>query len=424
MAPISPEYVVVLDPFLPEAKELVRKSPPLDSLPEDIVELAVKRLGWESGREMVVDFSTDAVCADVLSFYLMCQGVAAVSHPYSRESRLVTEATKGTARYRMYDLFKRGYTETCLSTVGRSLKFVELEGDGGIKLGDVVVPKEDCLKLRDRCMVKEGIDINKEVIDEYTLPQYLPKYAVRWTDLALLMKHRRLELCELYILNGWAIVAPRELWDIFASLIAVRTEEYIASLYERFTDTGAPKLFTEVGERIAALVPAEIRLEERALAQMRGRLSPEHFPPCIKKILSGVGAGGRNFAIIMLLTPFLSYARASPSGRAILRMADFIDDISVVREEIAPLIFEAAERCNPPLFSDQPQEKANVFYHMGFGMTTEPRVEDSGKSKWYRCLNCDKVRVQAPTLCDPDEMCRRVKNPLTYYYRRLAERVS
>lgn len=422
MASISPEYLAALDPFLPEAKELVRRSPPLDSLSEDIVELAVKRAGWESGREMMVDFSAEAVRADVLSFYLMCQGVAAVSHPYSRESRLVTEATKETIRYRMYDLFKRGYATACLDTVSRSLKFVELKGDDGLKLGDVAIPREDCLKLRDRCLVKEGIDINREMIDEYTLPQYLPKYAVRWTDLAPLLKHRRLELSELYIVNGWAVITPRELWNIFASLIAVRTEEYIASLYERLMETAAPKLFMEVGERISAILPSEIGLEERALVPMRGRLRPECFPPCIKKIMGGVGAGGRNFAIVMLLTPFLSYARISPSGRAITRMADFIDDISIVRDEIAPLVFEAAERCNPPLFSDQPQEKANVFYHMGFGMTIEPRIGDSGKSKWYRCLNCDKVRVQAPALCDPDEVCRRVKNPLTYYYRRLAER--
>ena len=420
-ASTSPEYVAVLDPFLLEAKEFVRKSPPLDSLSEDIIELAVRRAGWKSGREMVVDFNADAVCADVLSFYLMCQGVAAVSHPYSRESRFVTEATKETIRYRMYDLSKRGYAETCLNTVGRSFKFVELEGDDGLRLGDVTIPKEDCLKMRDRCLAKEGIDISKEIVDEHTLPQYIPKYAVRWTDLAILMKHRRLELGELYIVNGWAVIAPRELWDIFASTIAVRTEEYIASLYERFTDTEAPKPFMDVGERIAALVPAEMRLEG-ALVPMRGRLRPECFPPCVKKVVGGVGVGERNFAIVMLLTSFLSYARVSPSGKAISRMADFIDDISAVREEIAPLIFEAAGRCNPPLFSDQPQEKANVFYHMGFGMTIEPRIEESGRSKWYRCVNCDKVKIHAPALCDPDEMCQRVKNPLTYYYKSLSER--
>jgi DNA primase large subunit len=177
----------------------------------------------------------------------------------------------------------------------------------------------------------------------------------------------------------------------------------------------------EVGEKIAALLPPEVELRERFARAPRGRLRPESFPPCIKKIIAGVGAGVRNFAISMLLTSFLSYARVSPSGRAITRMADFIDNISVVRNEIAPLIFEAAERCNPPLFQDQPQEKENIFSKMGFGMTTEPRLEDSGKSKWYRTPNCRKVQMSAPALCDPDELCSKIKNPLTYYYRCLAE---
>ncbi|PIU10034.1 DNA primase, partial [Candidatus Micrarchaeota archaeon CG08_land_8_20_14_0_20_49_17] len=120
-------------------------------------------------------------------------------------------------------------------------------------------------------------------------------------------------------------------------------------------------------------------------------------------------------------TSFLSYARASPSGRAATRIGDFIKDISVVRDEIAAPIFEAAEQCKPPFFKDQPQEKANIYYHLGFGMTTEPRLEDSGKSKWYRVPNCSKIVMSAAPLCDSDELCRKIKNPLTYYFRRLAE---
>jgi DNA primase large subunit len=143
----------------------------------------------------------------------------------------------------------------------------------------------------------------------------------------------------------------------------------------------------------------------------------------VKKALGGVGTGMRNYAIAVLLTSFLSYARVSPSGKVATRMADFINDISIVREEIAPLITEAAEHCNPPFFKDQPQEKANVYYHLGFGMTLEPRLEDSGKSKWYRTPNCSKIQISAPSLCEPDDFCRsrNIKNPLTYYYKRLAE---
>jgi len=237
-----------------------------------------------------------------------------------------------------------------------------------------------------------------------------------------LMRYRRVDLTKLYIVCGWAVITPRELWEIFANFIGVKTEEYITSLYERFSESGVPsKLLDSVGQRISALIPPEAELRERFLRVPVGKLRPEFFPPCVKLALGGVGSGARNYAIAVLLTSFLSYARVSPSGRVATRMADFIKDISIVREEIAPLISDAAERCNPPFFKDQPQEKANVFYHMGFGMTTEPRLDDSGKSKWYRTPNCSKIQISAPQLCQPDEFCKKIKNPLTYYYKRLAE---
>ena len=415
---IGPEYVAVLDPFSREGKELVKASPSLDQMPQEIANRAIERVGWKSGREMVVDFNAEAVRADVLSFYLACQGIAAVSYPYSRETRLLSEATKETIKYRMYDLFRRGYESLCLETVQRSFKFLQLERDDGTKLGKIEIPREDYFKLRDRRLAEDGV----EIVDDRVLAQYIPKYAVRWTDLALLLKHRRAELTKLYLIDGWAVITPRELWDFFANFVSTKAEEYVASVYERFSDVGAPsKLLVEVGERIASLLPPEVELRERFARMPRGRLRPEFFPPCIKKALAGVGTGLRNYAITVLLTSFLSYARVSPSGKMVSRMADFIDDISVVRDEIAPLIFEAAERCNPPLFKDQPQEKANVYYHLGFGMGTEPRIEDSGKSKWYRTPNCRKVQMSTPPLCDPDELCRTIKNPLTYYYRCLFE---
>lgn len=415
---IGPEYAAVLDPFTREAKDLIQKSPPLDKMPREIIDLAVERVKWRSGRNMVVNFNIEAVRADIFSFYLTCQAIAAVSYPYSREARLVSDATRETIKYRMYDLFKRGYERLCLEIVERSFKFLQLERGDGAKLGDVEIPREDYFRLRDRRLAEDGI----EIVDDRVLAQYIPKYAVRWTDLALLLKHRRVELTKLYLVDGWAVITPRELWDLFAGFISVKTEEYIASVYERFSDAGVPsKLLTDVGERIVSLLPPEIGLRERFARVPPGRLRPEFFPPCVKKALAGVGAGARNYAITVLLTSFLSYARVSPSGRAVSRMADFIGDISVVRDEIAPLIFESAERCNPPLFKDQPQEKANIYYHLGFGMVLEPRLEDSGKSKWYRTPNCSKIAIATPALCDPDEFCKKVKNPLTYYYRQLAE---
>lgn len=419
---IAPEYVAILDPFTKEAQEIARASPPFESMPQEIAERAINRVQWKSSKEMLVDSNASAVKAEILSFYMMCQGIAAVSYPYSREVKLVTDAMKETIRYRMYDLFKRGHEDFCLDVVKRSFKLMRLEHDGGIKLGSVEIPREDYFKLRDRQLADAGI--KEKEIDDRVLPQYVPKYAMRWSDLVLLLRHRRAELTKLYIVNGWVVMTPHELWNFFADFVAVKTEEYIASIYERFSDTGTPPRLLQIGEKIAALVPPEAELRERFMRVPRGRLRPEFFSPCVKKALGGVGSGARNYAITVLLTSFLSRARVSPSGRAVTRIADFIDNISVVKEEIAPLIFEAAERCNPPFFKDQPQEKGNVYYHLGFGMTLEPRLEDSGKSKWYSVPNCSKIQVSAPTLCEPDELCRKIKNPLTYYYRRFREQVG
>ncbi len=414
---ITPEYAATLDPFVDEAKKLVETSPSLDSMPQEIVDRAIARVKWSS-RDMVVELDAEAIRADVLSFYLMCQGVAAVSYPYSREARRISDATKETIKYRMYDLFKRGHEDLCLGVVKRSLKLVPLEGGDGVKLGGVEIPRDDLNKIRNRRLAEDGI----ETIDDRLLPQYLPRYAMRWTDLAPLLRHRRAELTKLYLVNGRAVITPRDLWDLFSNFIAVRTEEYLASVYERFSDIGAPsQRLTEVGERISSLLPPELELRERFARVPRGKLRMEFFPPCVKIAMGGVGSGVRNYAITVLLTSFLSYARASPSGRAATRIGDFIKDISVIRDEIAAPIFEAAERCKPPFFKDQPQEKANIYYHLGFGMMTEPRLEESGKSKWYRVPNCSKIQLSAPPLCDPDELCRKIKNPLTYYFRRLSE---
>ncbi len=418
---VGREYTAVLDPFSRDGKKIAQKAPPFDSFPQEIVEQAVERARHRSGREATVGFDEDAVRADVLSFYLMCQGVASVSYPYSNEARLVTDATRDTIRYRMFDLFNRGHEDLCLAAVKHSFKLIKLEREDGIKLGDTEIPKGDIYKLRDKSLEKIGVDVEKEVVDDRKLLRHTPSYALRWTDFAPLLKHRRADLTKLYIVNGWAVITPRELWGFFADYVGARTEEYISSLCEQFSERGLPsEMLSEVGGRISQLVPPEMA-RRRFAPGPRGKLRPEAFPPCVQMALNGVGSGARNYAITILLTSFLSYARVSPSGKAISRISDFINDISVINDEVMPLISEAAEKCKPPFFRDQPQEKANVYYHMGFGMTTDPRMTDSGKSKWYRTPNCRKVKTAAPPLCNPDELCAKLKNPLTYYYRKLSE---
>ncbi len=415
---LAPEYLAVLDPFAVEAKNIVGSSQPVETMPREIIERAVKRLKW-STREMLVEPILENIREEVLSFYLMCQAIASVSFPGSHEVRIISNATRDTVRYRMFDIFKRGQGELCMEAVKRSMRIQEFQNVEGIKIGGFEIPKGDFYKLRDQKLAEDDID----TVDDRILPQYLPKYTVFWTDLAPLLKHRRKELTRLYLVGGWAVITPRDLWDLYANFIAVRTEEYIQLVYERMLESGAQPsgVLAEVGERISSILPKDVGFRDSFAWAQAGKLLPEFFPPCIKLALNGVGAGLRNYAVMMLLTPFLSYARVAPSGKIANRMADFIKDISIVRGEIAPQIVEAAERCNPPLFKDQPQEKAGIFYHMGFGMTAEPLLSDSGRSKWYRMPNCNKIQMSAPPLCKPDEFCRKIKNPLTYYFRKRSE---
>ena len=71
-------------------------------------------------------------------------------------------------------------------------------------------------------------------------------------------------------------------------------------------------------------------LESRNLRQ-------EYFPPCVKKAMLGVGAGLRNYAITMLLTSFISYARIAPTGaRKNAKISDYIKDISARIPSIVP----------------------------------------------------------------------------------------
>lgn len=410
------DYTAVLNPFSKEGKEIAREAPPFDSIPQEIVDSAVERVEKDSGPEVRVGFDKDEIRKEVFSFYLMCQSVASVSFPYSNETRQVTESTKNTVRYRLFDLFRTGHGDLCLDVIGRYFRIQELDED--YNLGSTSIPRRDVYKLRDLELEKDGIEeVNDEII-----PQYVPKYAVRWMDLIPLIEHRTMDLTEQYIVDGWSLLTPKKLWSFFANYVKGEMEDYISELYDKFSDKGSPSdILKTVGEKISDKVPDEPDYKRYSGKTEGGKLRTESFPPCIKKGLNGVGSGNRNYGIVVLLTPFLSYARISPSGRTVNRVADFTDDISTIEEDVIPMVFEAAENCNPPLFRDQPQDKANVYYHMGFGMTTQPRLRDSGKSKWYRPPNCRKIKTEAPALCEPNDLCSEVKNPLTYYYRALSK---
>lgn len=409
---LLPEYAAVLNPFSEEGRKIASNAPPFEQMPEETIKTAIERIKW-SGREAIVEPTAQSIEREIHSFYLMCQSLAAVCHPYSAETQYARESVKKVLKYRLYDLFRKGEGEFCLKTIGRALNLLPLEEF--IKQRKEL-PESDYYRLRDLRMKKDGV----EEVDPHLLQQFLPKWAVKWTDVGIVFKHNRANLTDFYLIDGWMILTLRDLWDLYAELIGDQTEEYIQTVYERMTDRGKPERLVKIGEQIARQIPKTVeRLP--GVRGVAGKLNPEYFPPCIHNVLRGVGSGLRNFAIVMLLTPFLSYARIAPSGKRGDKISDFIQNISVITEEIVPIIMKAAERCNPPLFSDQPQEKANIFYHMGFGMTIAPRLQDAGRSKWYMVPNCAKIQAVAPPLCQPDELCKKIKNPLTYYFRKKAE---
>ena len=86
--------------------------------------------------------------------------------------------------------------------------------------------------------------------------------------------------------------------------------------------------------------------------------------------------------------------------------------------EILPIIYEAAENCNPPLFSDQPQEKVNITSKLGFGMHEEPDLENEGETTWYTPMSCEKIKMHLPQLCKENKDCAKINNPLSYYSRK------
>lgn len=409
-------YVPVLDPFCEEARKIVARAPPLDSMSPEVIDLAVNRLKWGGTSKCVVEPKEEAVDKEIFSFYLAMQATASVSMPYSREVQFVAEKTRDTIRYRLYNLFRKGEWDFCLKAISRSIKNLTLQEFS--KAMGVNFSESDLRRIRDMRLKKE----EQKEVEDHLLPQYTPSFVVRWSDLSQLLANGRLQITDLHLVGGWAIVSIRELWDLYSELVYVRTEQYIQEVFEKLQEGGEPHpLLLSVGEQISKMVPRAPTITIGA-GRMAGKLLPDCFPPCVLTVMNGVGHGLRNFGIVMLLTSFLSYARIAPSGKALNKISDFVKDISVITQEVVPLILEAAERCNPPLFQDQPQERANIFYHLGFGMTIEPKIEDSGRSKWYMVPNCSKIRSSAPQLCKPNEICKNVRNPLTYYFLKRRER--
>ncbi|ASJ01341.1 DNA primase large subunit PriL [Thermococcus gorgonarius] len=381
----------MLDPFGQEARKIIQDFGGIEEFLEKIpryVEISdvMSRVTWEGNipNELV---SMEG-WKDLMEFYAL---LGALAHsPYGFEMELVKE--KNMAIY-----LKRIEGSQSLEKLSLPIRIVR-EGE---------VPEKDRLileKLRHREIAEEE---RRKLRIEYKI--WLRHFLPLWNG----------SLKDLYIRNSWVYLKRSDVIDLWKKHFERNLERAVNLLYEIRDDL--PEFYTEVYEKLREL--AQERFKERIEKMGSVGAQPlrfDLFPPCIKKALSGVGSGMRNYAITVLLTSFLSYARICPNPpRRDIRIKDCVKDMGVIEKEILPIIIEAGNRCKPPLFEDQPNEVKNIWYHLGFGYTDSPSLEDSGNSTWYFPPNCDKIRANAPELCKPDRYCRGIKNPLTYYLRRL-----
>ncbi len=403
----SDRDVVLIDPFCPAARELARRTPPLNRLGGSYVQACRDRIEWFAAPQTDDDgvpiqrqrsppdglVDPPDVQFDTAVLYLLMQSCAANFSPTSFEVRMLVSAAQEILRRRI---------KACYMERGDSILEM-LKGDSiqRLKAGDV--PRADLYKV----MAMRKFASERSAASSYS-DMHEIRFKTRWTDLL----RTDAELVDFYIRHGWAFLSPNDLIDLVSQSAGAKMRSYVGEVRGKMEESGVePHPFYR---RIGKIVSELAARSHQDLAAMGGELREALYPPCIKLAQQGVDAGSRNYAITVLLTSFLSHARISPfAGDA--KISDFVDDISLVTDDLLPRIFDAGARCNPPLFDDQPIEKANILYHLGFGLLQNPRLADSGNSTWYIPPNCEKIQREVPMLCKPDALCRRIKNPINYY---------
>lgn len=384
-----------------------------ESIPHNYLDLAIKRFEWYlkkkndrnfNYKQYVFLFNEEIAKFDVIAFYLLCQAVGVKFGPNSREGRFMVEAQGKLMESRLGELSKGERKKLVVKILDSLLTddrvkwtfFEELLSSRKINLQDLVLDKGEII-------------LNKE--------DFMERFSER------IQGRDPEKMYDLLIGNH-----IKEL--IMNKMIMQKTEDYIETVHEKSRREIEPNpILLELADKISEVLSEPWQSYGYGGGGYKGNikaspLNPKAFPPCVKKVLEGMKSGGRNDAIILFLTPFLSYARLYPDvfrKNLTMKVSDVDPNLVVVQNEILPLIFGAAERCNPPLFEDQPQEKVNINAKMGFGMHQSPELKHEGESTWYTPMSCEKVKLHLPNLCRPDATCKKIGNPLSYYNRRMRE---
>lgn len=404
---------------IPELRSLVTHNPSQEivddkEIPSNYLELALKRMEWYIKKKHDREFnsrryaflSDHAITKyDVISFYLLCQAIGVKFGPNSRETRVMVEAQ-----------------------------------------GDII--QERLGKLREE---------ESRLIVEKSLQMLLKKDRVHWTFFQELLSTRKIRLTDLILDHGELILDREDFMDCFGpkikhrnpssmyqlligdelkelimiKMIMQETEDYIKQVHEKARVMVEPNpILLELADEVAEVLAEPMQHYGYGSGRSgggpmkAGPLNPLAFPPCVKKALEGIKSGGRNDAIVLFMTPFVSYARLYPDVFRMnisKRISDQDPQLEVTENEVLPLIYEAAQRCVPPLFDDQPQEKVNINAKLGFGMHSTLKMEHEGETTWYTPMSCEKIKLHLPHLCRPDDVCKKIGNPLSYYNRMIWE---
>ena len=381
-------------------------------IPKSYSELAIKRIQWAIEKKNNKNFTqaefeylTNEMLTkqDVVTFHMLCQAIAIQFNIGSRETRLFIES-QGT-------LIQERLAKTSPLVRAELIDDIldEVKTDGTLNwktLSEIISTKK--LKLTDLLIDDGEIILQQE--------DFLYRFGDKFND-------RNPE--RMYnILIGDNIKE-----QILSRLIMQKTEAYIKRIKEMSSRIEVHPAIIKIGEELKEFIPEETSKYNQYYAGsggiygsvQAGKLNPEAFPPCIQSTVDGVSSGGRNDAIVLLLTSFVSYARLYPrifASDETVKVSDMDPDLKITEEEILPLIFDAADNCTPPLFEDQPQEKINIISKLGFGMHDTVDINNEGETRWYTPMSCEKIKIHLPQLCHPDKSCKGINNPLSCYGRK------
>lgn len=381
-------------------------------IPKSFHDLALKRIQWAIEKKNNKNFTQaefeyltneELFKQDVVTFHILCQAIAIQFNLGSRETRLFVESQGSLILERLAKIPPMSRAEI----IDEVLDDVKVDNSIHWKsLKEIVATKK--LKLTDLL-----IDNGEIILQE---DDFLNKFSDKFTD-------RNPE--RMYnILIGDSVKE-----QILSRLIMQKTEEYIKRIKEMSKRVEIHPAIIKIGEELKEFIPTEISKYNQYYAGsggiygtvQAGKLNPDAFPPCIKATVEGVSSGGRNDAIVLLLTSFASYARLYPrifASEETVKVSDMDPDLTITENEILPLIFDAADNCTPPLFEDQPQEKINIISKLGFGMHDRVDINHEGETKWYTPMSCEKIKIHLPSLCHPDKSCKGINNPLSCYGRK------